>query len=201
MRSPAIWFAGVSCLWMVAGCATGQTVTRAGLPEFVMPPLKAQNVEKVKLYLRPDGSFRKFSVYAARQEALPEWVSLLADEKIGKGESKEFEIEQYENGDQCYELTRVINGKSVEMSVKLDRSVGYLEKQIAPEEIPAPVKAAIDKIEGFQLQEAEVKEAGAKKTYEVEGKIKDAAWEIELDDSGQILTRSLEVKTELMVDQ
>lgn len=199
----AILFFVSSVVWFL-GCAsmnrTTSQIPKPAIPEFVMQPLHSQKVHKAKVYTHADGSFRKFSIYVDAT-SLPAWVITIADEKIGKGEPKSCEIEQYQDGTKVYEVTRIIDGKAVEIAIKEDRTVHYLEKQLFEEELPATIKAAIAKLTGFVFQEAEVKEISNAKLYEIEGTMGDAWWSFEIDEKGEIKRRTLLLPAKLAVDQ
>jgi hypothetical protein len=186
----------ITCLAM-AGCCKdcktdGATAKGAGVPGFVVEQAKAGNLLKTKLYVGLDGSIVKFSAYV-KAEALPDWLPPLADEKIGKGEFKSGEIEMYEGGIMAYEITRIVDGKKVELSADENQNVLYIERAMAVDELPAEVKAGVDKIEGFEAAEAESKEYKDKTSYEVEGKLNGSEVEIELDAKGAIVTQGVEV--------
>jgi uncharacterized membrane protein YkoI len=180
-------------------CEQGGKAAGLKLPAFMVETAAKGTAVKAKLSVRPDGTIRKCSMYV-KAEALPDWVQAAADERVGKGEHKEAEIEQYEDGKLVYEVTRLVQGQTVEVAVGEDRKVVYVEKETRLEEIPDAVKAASAAVAGFKAEEAEVKEVADSKEFEVEGEADGVSWEVMVDAAGKVIGKSREVPAELMLD-
>ena len=65
-----------------------------------------------------------------KREGLPDWVHEMADEKLGKGEDVEYEIEVYPDGSEVYEVYRTVDGREKQLSVKPDRTVYYIGTEL-----------------------------------------------------------------------
>jgi hypothetical protein len=170
-----------------------------GMPDFIQEHLSSPHALKAKLYVAPDGSVRKYAVYVAK-DAIPAWVFELADKELGPGEDKEFEVEQYENGDQVYEITRVVDGQPKELSVKLDKTVKYVETSIAADALPAPVKAAVEGVSGFAPEQYLTKKGPDLELYQVKGKKDGASYRLDLGADGTIKSQSRDLDAGLVVD-
>lgn len=133
----------LACLMMTPAC--GGAPKTQPIPEFPLKAMQSPHARSIKLYVSPSGEVTKVAVNVSR-EALPAWVFALADEKLGEGPDLEFEIEQYGNGDEVYEITRAVQGRHKEMAVRgTDKRFLYFEfKGLSIADLPAPVKAALD---------------------------------------------------------
>jgi hypothetical protein len=179
--------------------AADEGASGAGLPDFIREQLSSPHAVRAKLYIAPDGQVRKYAVYLAR-EGIPAWVFELADVELGQGEDVEFEAEQYENGDQVYEITRVVDGQERELSVRLDETVKYVESPIAADALPGPVKAAVEGVAGFEPELYLSKQGPELEIYQVKGKKDGARYRLDLDADGKITSQSREIDAGLVVD-
>lgn len=167
------------------------TPAMAGIPAFPLKALQSPHAKRAKLYLDKNGRFTKYAVYVSK-EGIPAWAHAAADKELGKGEDLEFEVEQYGTGEKVYEITRMVDGKKVELSLdSATKKKLYTEKKgLAVDALPAPVKAAVAKVEGFTAESYSLKEyASGKKLHEVEGKQGGKALEIYFDDKGAIIRK------------
>jgi hypothetical protein len=178
----------------VAGAAAA-----AGFPEFIREQLSSPHALRAKLYIAPDGKVRKYAVYLA-EEGVPAWVPEMADQELGQGEDVEFEAEQYENGDQVYEVTRVVDGQKKELSVKLDKTVKYVETPIGPDALPAPVKAAVEGVSGFTPELYLTKKGPDLEVYQVKGEKDGKSYRLDLAADGSVTSQSRELDAGLVVD-
>ena len=198
MNTPRILAAG--CLTFAAaalsGCGGGQTVN--ALPTYPLAPLSAGQAEGMKIYAGPDGTIEKFSMYVTA-DAIPQWAVELADKEIGAGEVESFEIEQYADGRQTFEITRKIDGVKVEISVSTDKKVNYIERAMTLEQLPAPVQAAVKGIEGLTVEEIESRKGEGMETYEVEGKIGSMTHGFLYSADGKPLERTRQIPGKLKV--
>jgi len=170
----------------------------AGIPDFVLQEMTGAHALRAKLYVATDGHLRKFTIYV-NHDAIPDWVHTMADEKIGSGADASYEIEQYENGDQVYEISRIINDHPVELSVRTDKSVKYIETWLDPEVLPASIQAAMAETAGFVLERASIKEGPGLKVYQLRGTKDDVEHRLVFSDAGELMytSRALPAKLEL----
>jgi hypothetical protein len=170
----------------------------AGIPGFVLQEMKGAHALRAKLYVATDGHLRKFTMYVNR-DAIPDWVHSMADEKIGSGADSSYEIEQYENGDQVYEISRIVNDHPVELSVRTDKSVKYIETWLDPEVLPDPIKATMAEVAGFVLERASIKQGPGLMLYQLRGKKNDVEQRYVFSEAGELMhdSRALPAKLEL----
>lgn len=175
----------------------------ATIPAFPLAALRGPHALRAKIYLKPDGTLRKYSVYVARA-AVPAWVLAMADKELGQGEDTDFEVEQYENGDTVYEVTRKVGGKTVELSVHSEtRKKLYTELKGLPlDGAPEAIKQAVAGVKGFapDADGLEIKSYADRKVFEVAGKLEGRALTIYFAEDGAILNRSHTIPTKLKVD-
>jgi hypothetical protein len=165
-------------------------VSVPALPSFVLEALQSEGAQSVKLYFAKDGTIRKSAVYVTK-ETLPDWVHTMADEKLGQGKDEEYEVEEYRDGAQAYEITRKIKGVSQELSVTVDKTVRYIEKKLKKKDLPENVAAAIQGLEGFKMDEAESKTLpDGTVEYEVEGTEGGINVQYKMSAAGEILSQS-----------
>lgn len=176
-------------LFGLVGCAGAPAPRPAALPAFVVDALQGPDALEAKLYVAEDGVIEKVVAYVGR-DSVPAWVHAMADEKLGAGEAHEFEIEQYADGTRTYEVTRLIDGRKAEMSVTVDKALRYTEVELAPEAVPAPVKAAADGMAGVSVQRIERKQGPGVDHFEIVGKEGEREVRIELDAAGMVLTKA-----------
>lgn len=171
----------------------------AGVSDFIRQHLISPHAVRAKLYIASEGHVRKYAVYVTK-DAIPAWVLEMADQELGQGEDKEYEVEQYENGDQVYEVTRIIDGQERELSVKLDKTVKYVEAPIAPDALPEPVRAAVEGVSGFEPEQYSTKKGPDLEVYQVKGTKDGLRHRLDIDADGQIETQSRELDAGLVVD-
>jgi len=185
-----------------AGAAAASGAAGPQVPSFPLAALRGAHSISAKLYLKPDGRFSKYAVYVAK-EAIPAWVHAMADSELGQGEDLEYEVEQYENGDTTYEVTRVVAGKKVELSVhSVTKKKLYTEQKDRPlEEAPAAVRQAAAKIAGFaaDAQGLEIKEYPDRTIYEVHGQLGGKPLTVLLAADGAIVERRRDMPAKLKI--
>jgi len=174
--------------FMLGGCCQPARVppgdNSAVVPAFVLEGMRAPGASRAKVYLDTQGRVIKSAAYVTKAE-IPEWVHKLADEKIGAGEDTEYELEHYPDGDQVYEIARKVEGQEIELSVKLDKTLKYIEKPIAEQDIPPAVKSALPT--DFTAESMGVKEGPGLKQYIFRGKQAGLAVHLILDPAGKLL--------------
>jgi len=212
MQAGKCFVAGSFFVLMVVGCAGEKpcarsaedahlTATAPAIPGFVLDALHSDGAKSVKIYLAKDGTVRKSAVYVTK-ESLPNWVHALADEKLGQGEDEEYEVEQYGDSHQVYEITRKVDGVSLELSVAVDKTLLYVEKKLAAKDLPEKVAAVLKEREGFTLDEAEAKTfPDGKMEYELEGKQGGFDVQLKVSADGEILSQGRMFTAKVTVDR
>jgi hypothetical protein len=135
-----------------------------------MDALSSPHALRGKLYVSRDGTVERSKVFLKR-EGMPEWTHEVADAKLGKGEDLSYEIEVYGDGTEVFEISRRVGGKPMKVSLKRDRQVRYVETTAERKSLPAPVSAALEKIEGFQADEFRRRDSEKGAEYHVRGSI------------------------------
>lgn len=176
-------------LLTLVGCAGAPEPRPAALPGFVVDALQSPHAERAKLYVAPDGAIEKVVAYVTR-DAIPAWVHTMADEKLGAGEDRGYEIEQYADGTQTYEVTRTIDGRKAELSATVDKALRYTELELAPEAVPPKVKATADGLGDMQVKRIEHKKGPAVDQYEIVGLKGETEMRLVLDAEGAIKSRA-----------
>lgn len=184
----------------LAGCASQPDPRPAALPAFVIDALQAPTAQRAKLYVGADGTLSKVVAYVDAA-AIPDWVHTIADEQLGAGENREFEIEQYADGTRTYEVTRTIDGRKAELSVSVDKVVRYVERELAPEAIPAAVKQTIDGMAGVELVRVEHKKGPEIEVFDVVATRSGKEIRFELDAAGAVKTRARRIPAVLQIEQ
>ena len=156
------------------------------IPDFPLNSMKSQNAIKGKLYITASGTIDKYTVYVSASE-LPKWVHELADNTIGKGKDEGYEIEQYSDGSEVYEIKRLVDGKSVEVSIRRDGFVKYIEKQVEKEDLPIEVKVAIGKISNFNSERISLKIGPDINEYQVRGKMSAISYRLRINKDGSLI--------------
>lgn len=176
-------------LFGLVGCAGAPEPRPAALPGFVVDALQGPEALRAKLYVAEDGVIEKVVAYVGR-DAIPAWVHTLADEKLGAGEDREFEIEEYADGTRTYEVTRTIDGRKAELSATVDKKLRYTEVELAPEAVPAPVKATADGMAGVTVLRIERKQGPGIDHFEVVGTEGEREVRVEVDGAGMVLSKA-----------
>lgn len=179
----------IPVLLLAVGCAGSPEPRPAALPSFVVDALQAPTARKAKLYVGPDGALVKAVAYVERA-AIPDWVHAMADEQLGAGEDTEYEVEQYADGTQTYEVTRTVGGLKAELSVTTDRKMRYVERALADDAVPEPIKAAIGAIEGFEVTRIEHKKGPAIDQFEAVGMQGGSEMRLGFEPSGKLTSRA-----------
>lgn len=204
----ALLLALVVAVVAVTACATGPnsgpkmaSAGAAAIPAFPLAALHGPHAQRAKLYLDAAGRLRKVTIYVSKA-GIPAWAHAAADATLGQGQDQEYEVEQYANGVQTYELTRLVAGKKVEVALDArTQKVLYTEKKdLAVDSIPAPIKAALARIPGFAAESYTLKtpKVGAK-VHEVYGKQGGQRWKVYLADDGKLLRQQRELPAKLGV--
>lgn len=198
---------------LIAGCATTSSNQRAPqepaaachnpqMPPFPLAAVKGPHAKSAKLYMNADGTFRKYTVYVDRA-GIPDWVHAMADKELGQGEETDFEVEQYENGETVYEVTRRIEGKRIELSVlSTTRQKLYIERQDqALDSIPATIKAAAEAIEGFTTEGYSLKQLSKETIHKLSGQIDGREVHLYLTQDGKLKERRIMLPARLAIER
>lgn len=171
----------------VVGCAGAPEPRPTALPAFVVEALQAPTAASAKLYVGADGEIEKVVAYVDA-EAIPDWVHQMADAELGAGEPDEFEVEQYADGTQTYEVTRQIDGRKAELSVTVDKKKRYVERELADDAVPPAIQTAVGKLSGVTVERVESKKGEGIDQYEVVGKEGEREVRVVLSPSGEVLS-------------
>ncbi|MFN3199150.1 MAG: hypothetical protein ACE366_12185 [Bradymonadia bacterium] len=186
----------------LSGC--GGTPKQQVIPEFPLKAMRSPHARGVKLYVSPQGMVDKVAVAVAR-EALPDWTFALADAQLGAGTDIEFEIEQYANGDEIYEITRLVEGKPKEIAIRgTDRKVVYFEdKGLDVGDLPEAVRTALDtppgglEVMGIQHQ----RRADGTDRYTIKGRRQGVPVSVTFSAKGQKLSERHVLPGDLALDR
>lgn len=144
--------------------ATTTSVVVGSLSPEQLAMLNAPGIERAKLYLDDQGKIIKVATYITKDQ-LPEWFIALADKELGMGADDSYELELYSEVGKVYEITRVINGLKVELSVRADnKRVYYIERELPEAELPEPIKAALA---GAEVTRRALKTIGDAQQYHI----------------------------------
>jgi hypothetical protein len=168
------------------------------IPPFAFEALRSPHARSAKFTLGPDGKITKYTVYVAR-EALPGWTHKAADEILGRGEDVVYEVEVYDDGSEVFEITRKVNGRLRELSVRSDARLMYVERQLEAKELPAAVASALRNVDGFLPERYAVKEGPGLTEYQAWGQKDGAPHRVRLARDGRLVAvqKSLRAEFEL----
>lgn len=187
-------------LMTLVGCAGSPEPRPAALPGFVIDAMQAPTALRAKLYVAADGTLEKTVAYVDRA-AIPDWVHAMADAELGAGEDTEYEVEEYADGTRAYEVTRTVDGLKAELSVTPDRALRYTERALADGAIPAPIKAAVDGLEGWTITRVEHKKGPAIDQYEAVGTQGGVEYRAVIDPAGKVIARARRLPAVLQIVQ
>ncbi len=172
------------------------------IPDFVLTAYRSEHLIRAKMYIGTDGRIEKYGAYVTK-EGIPDWVHQLADEKLGQGKDEEYEIETYADGSEVFEVRRCVADKSNELSVKRDRSLKYIERQLDAGELPEAVRNTVRSISNFAADRYAVKEGPHLKECQVRGKIGDVPYRARIKEDGRLvaLQNKVEGSFEIAIPQ
>ena len=133
----------------------GQAFVR--LPEFIWKALASPSARKAALWTGTDGQLLRYTVHVDRA-ALPDWIHAMADERLGKGEDVDYEVELYPDGRQVYEIYRTIGGLEKQLSATAERRVYYIGVEQPPDKLPEAVTSALRDQKGLKVEKCVLKE-------------------------------------------
>lgn len=138
------------------------------LHPFIAKALASPHALKSNLFVSEEGRVVRSSVHVSKG-GLPDWVHAMADEKIGRGDDLEYEIEVYPDGSEVYEVYRKIDGQERQLSVRPDRTIYYIGSEIESERLPKAVSDTLGKLENFKTASCVSKEGATFHEYHVKG--------------------------------
>jgi hypothetical protein len=169
---------------------------KARIPDFPLKALGQPSATRAGLFVSRDGAITRYTVHVG-PEALPEWVSQMADERIGKGENVEYECELYPDGSEVYEIYRLIDGREKQLSVHADRTVKYLGRQMDEKELPERVGATLRGLKSFFPEKIICKEGPGFVEYHIRGRIGGAPHRVRISGDGRLIAVQKKVPAEI----
>lgn len=199
------WTAITLALTLAAGSLIAWTLQdpsqdpgRARIPEFPMKALATPGATKANFFVSRDGTITRYAVHVG-PEALPEGMSKLADEKIGKGRDLAYEAELYPDGSEVYEIYRKVDGREKQLSVHADRSVKYIGTEVEEKDLPAKVGAILRGVKGFTMDKCMFKEGPQFAEFHVQGWIGASPHRVRISGDGRLLSVQRKVPAEVEV--
>lgn len=215
------WIAASALMWGCGGATTAQCPTpeprqipaatdmpktapaaSSELPEGPDGLLRRDDAMRAKLYLGSERQVDKWVTYVDVAK-VPDWLKSLADEKLGQGADVEYEIEYYGAELKVHEVTREIDGKRLELSVKeSDRSVYYKAETAEMTALPKPAQLQVQELLAGKSDRLDIKTFGDGKTeFHVRGKLDAVEHRLVFDAAGKLIghRRSLPAKIEVPV--
>ena len=175
-------------LVLIAGSLAWQSQeSRPRIPDFPMKALASPSAVRANFFISRDGTITRYTVHVG-PEALPEWITKMADEKIGKGNDLDYEIELYPDGSEVYEVYRRIDGRELQLSVHADRTVKYVGRELDPKELPEKVAAAMRGVKGFIAEKCIHKEGPKFVEVHIKGSIGGLPHRLRISGDGRLLS-------------
>lgn len=156
------------------------------LPEFVWKALSSPHAKKANFWTGPDGQLLRYTVYVERG-GIPDWVHAMADERLGKGEDLEFELEVYPDGSNVYEIYRKIDGLEKQLSVKADRSLFYIGTEQPADKLPEPVSSVIRDMKDLKISKCVFKEGKNVSEYHLKATRDGVPCRIRISKAGRLI--------------
>ena len=169
---------------------------KARIPDFPMKALALPSATRAGMFVSRDGTITRYTVHVG-PEAIPEWVSRMADERIGKGEDLEVEMELYPDGSEVFELYRMIDGREKQLSVHADKTVKYLGRQVDEKDLPDKVGATLRGIRAFAPEKIIFKEGPRFSEVHVRGRIAGVPHRVRISGDGRLISVQKKVPAEV----
>jgi hypothetical protein len=184
---------------IVASLAAWQSESsKARIPDFPMKALAGPGARRANFFVSKDGTITRYAVHVG-PEALPEWITRMADEKIGKGEDLDYEVELYPDGSEVFEVYRRVDGRERQLSVHADRSVKYIGQEFDPKELPDKVRAALRGVKGFITEKCVFKEGPKFAEVHIKGSLGGSPHRLRLSADGRLLSLQRRLPGEIEV--
>lgn len=172
--------------------------SKARIPAFPMKALASPGATRANFFVSKDGTITRYAVHVG-PDAMPEWITKMADEKLGRGEDFEYEMELYPDGSEVYEVYRKVDGREKQLSVHHDKSVKYVGKQLDEKELPEKIGAALRGVKGFTAEKCMFKEGPRFAEYHIKGTLGGSPHRIRLSGDGRLLSVQRKVAGEVEV--
>jgi hypothetical protein len=202
----ALVFAAAAGGWLIRATAQddrrtwesrdGQAFVR--LPEFVWKALSSPSARKANLWTGIQGEILRYTVYVDRS-MMPDWIHAMADERIGKGEDVEYELEVYPDGSQVYELYRKSAGLEKQLSVKADQSLYYIGIEHPADKLPEAVASALRDLKDLKVDKCVLKEGPQVAEYHLKGTRDGVPCRIRVSKSGKVLAVQRKISADIEV--
>lgn len=166
------------------------------IPEFALKALSHPTASRAGIFISRDGTLTRYAVKVG-PEAMPEWIAAMADERIGKGEDLEYEVELYPDGSEVYEIYRLVDGREKQLSVHADRNVKYVGRQMEEKDLPDRVGATLRGVKSFLPEKIILKEGPRFTEYHVRGRIGGAPYRLRMSGDGRLIALQKKVPTEI----
>lgn len=168
------------------------------IPEFIWKALSSPGATKLGLWTGSEGQILRYSVHVDKG-AMPEWIHALADQKIGKGEDLEYEIEIYPDGAEVYEIYRRVDGLEKQLSVKADKTVYYIGTEVEPGRLPDAAASALRTMKGVTVGKIVLKEGPSASEIHVKAVQEGAPVRLRMSKSGRLLAVQRKIAAEIEV--
>ena len=169
---------------------------KARIPDFPMKALAHSSAIRAGMFVSRDGTITRYAVHVG-PDAIPEWVSKMADERIGKGEDVDYEMELYPDGSEVYEIYRLIDGREMQLSVQGDRNVKYIGRQVEEKDLPDRVGATLRGIRTFLPEKIIIKEGPSFSEVQVRGRIGGVPHRVRISGDGRLIALQKKVPAEI----
>jgi len=169
---------------------------KARIPEFPMKALAHPSATRAGMFVSRDGTITRYTVHVG-PDAIPEWVSRMADERIGKGEDLEYEMELYPDGSEVFEIYRMIDGREKQLSVHADKNVKYVGRQVDEKDLPDRVAATLRGVRAFAPEKIIFKEGPRFSEVHVRGRIAGVPHRVRISGDGRLISVQQKVPAEV----
>lgn len=176
-------------LALIAGAlAAWQTQeSRARIPDFPMKALTSPSAVRASFFVSRDGTITRYAVHVGPEE-LPDWITKMADEKLGRGQDLDYEAELYPDGSEVYEIYRRVDGREMQLSVHADRSIKYIGRELDPKELPEKVAASMRGVKGFIAEKCIYKEGPKFSEVHIKGSVGGLPHRVRISGDGRLLS-------------
>lgn len=196
MKKQILALAALASMASITSCTTSPQLVNPGMAR----EFEADRVNRVKIYVSPDGRVVKRTLYVDRV-AIPDWAIEIADKEIGSGTGEYYEVEWYADApnQKVYEVTRLVRGKKVEVSMNENREIRYIEKELSASDVPPTIRAAATALPNFDIKGYEEKKGPSIHEYYVEGMMRGSDFIYTFNPQGQLLRKERVMETKLQL--
>lgn len=164
-------------------------------PDALRIATEAQNVEKLVVETRADGTVEEISVYHHDEGRIPAAVKALAAERFPGSHAVRFESEREEEHGAVYEVEiETADARQCEIQATEAGALLYTECRLTRGDLPAAVVSAVDRlVPSNEFVEAEKKETPDETTFSVEARAAGVVHYVRLTESGEVRSHAIEV--------